>query len=106
MEAILASELPSVAALAVFVGTIGWVITTWLRVRHGYPLESMWGTRLEPTGGGKAGERIRLLTADNARLAAELDAVKDRLVVLERLATDRRLDLAAQIDGLPDRATH
>ena len=29
------------AITAVAVG--GWVVTTWLRIKHGYPLENSWG---------------------------------------------------------------
>lgn len=43
--------------------------------------------------------------AENDRLRAEIADLKDRIVVLERLATDKRSRLADEIDalGAPDR---
>lgn len=87
----------SIIALTV---SVGWVITTWLKVKNGYPLESSWGKPLYPNGGGEAMERIRLLSQENAQLRAELGSLKDRMAVLERIATDRPTRLAAEIDGL------
>ena len=78
----------------------GWVFTTWLRVRHGYPLEGSWGQTLKPVAGEKAMERLKLVTAENAQLAAELAALKDRVVVMERIATDRGQRLSAEIENL------
>jgi hypothetical protein len=81
-------------------GTAGWVVTTWLKVRHGYPLEGSWGQALKPVVKNEHVERIRLLTAENAQMAAELSAVKERLVTLERIATDSGSRLAHEIDKL------
>jgi hypothetical protein len=78
----------------------GWVFTTWLRVRHGYSLEGTWGQEFKPGATAETTERIRLLTAENARFAAELGAVTDRLAVLERIVTDRSSGLATEIDSL------
>jgi hypothetical protein len=96
--------LPDLAA-AVFGVTLvsvgGWVFTTWLRVKNGYPLENSWGKPMLPHGGGETIERVKLLATENAQLKAELGSVKDRLEVLERIATDRGSRLAAEIDNLP-----
>jgi hypothetical protein len=45
-------------------------------------------------------ERIRLISQENAQLRAELGSLKDRMAVLERIATDKPSMLAAEIDGL------
>jgi len=82
------------------VGILSWVFTTWLRVRHGYPLETSWGAPLEPGMGKEAAERIKLLTGENAQLRAELGSVKDRLENIERIVTDRPSRLAKEIDAL------
>ena len=87
-----------------FIGSMGWVITTWLRIKNGYPLEGSWGKPLLPAGGGEALERVKLIAQENAQLKAELGSVKDRLQVLERLAVDRGARLAAEIDALPPKA--
>jgi hypothetical protein len=84
----------------VFMGTIGWVVTTWLRVKNGYPLESSWGKPLFPQLSNEAMERVKLMAQENAQLRAELGSVKDRLQVLERIAVDRGTRLAEEIDSL------
>jgi hypothetical protein len=91
--------LPYVAAIvAVTVG--GWVFTTWLRIKNGYPLETSWGTPLHPKTDRESLERIRLLTTENAQLRAELGSVKDRLENIERIVTDKPSRLARDIEAL------
>jgi hypothetical protein len=78
----------------------GWVFTTWLRVKHGYPLEGSWGQALKPVQNTEALERLKLVTSENAQLQAELGALKDRVQVLERIATDDGRRLSREIDNL------
>lgn len=78
----------------------GWIFTTWLRVRHGYPLEGSWGQALKPDANAELLERLRLLTGENAQMGAELGALKDRVQTLERIATDGGNRLSREIDGL------
>lgn len=87
-----------VAIVAISVG--GWVFTIWLRIKHGYPLETSWGKPLHPSSDRESLERIKLLTNENAQLRAELGSVKDRLETIERIVTDRPLRLAEEIDSL------
>jgi len=82
----------------------GWVFTTWLRVKNGYPLEGSWGQTLKPVTDNGAKQRVALLTQENAELRAELGSVKDRLVNVERIVTDGGYHLGAQIDALRERA--
>ncbi|WP_029131567.1 hypothetical protein [Sandarakinorhabdus limnophila] len=89
-----------VGVAAVLAGMGAWVVTTWLKVKNGYPLENSWGKPMYPNGGGEAMERIRLISQENAQLRAELGSLKDRMAVLERIATDKPSMLAAEIDGL------
>ena len=97
--ALLIDALPWIAAIvAVTVG--GWVATTWLRIRHGYPLETSWGQPLHPSTDKEAAERIKLLTGENAQLRAELGSVKDRLETIERIITDQPHRLAQEIESL------
>ena len=46
------------------------------------------------------GEIESLLTQENAQLAAELGALRDRVQTLERIATDGGNRLSAEIDSL------
>ena len=91
--------LPLVAVIvAITVG--GWVLTTWLKIKNGYPLETTWGQPLHPSNNKETMERIKLLTGENAQLRAELGAIKDRLETMERIVTDQPSRLAREIDGL------
>jgi len=87
-----------IAIVAITIG--GWVFTTWLRIKNGYPLESSWGRPIHPHTDKEALERIKLLTNENAQLRAELGSVKDRLETIERIVTDQPLRLAKEIDQL------
>lgn len=91
--------LPSIA-LIVGIGTSGWVVTTWLRIKHGYPLDGAWGQKLYPKTSSEEQERIKLLSQENAQLRAELSSVKDRLGNVERIVTDSGYSLTHQIEAL------
>jgi hypothetical protein len=81
-------------------GIVGWVFTTWLRIKHGYPLETSWGKALEPRITSETAERIKLLSAENAQLRAELGSVKDRLGNVERIVTDDSHRITQEIEAL------
>jgi hypothetical protein len=88
-------------ALMASLGIGGWVITTWLRIKNGYPLDGAWGQAVYPKKmNEEAVERIKLLSQENAQLRAELGSVKDRLANVERIVTDESHRLAADIESL------
>jgi len=87
-------------ALVTAVSVGGWVFTTWLKIKNGYPLETSWGTPLHPKTDREAAERIKLLTNENAQLRAEIGSMKDRLETIERIVTDGGAQTAAQIEAL------
>jgi hypothetical protein len=91
-----------VAMVAVVLSVGGWIFTTWLRVRNGYPLEGSWGQQVHPSTNKDDQERIKLIGSENAQLRAEMGSVKDRLAVLERIATDSGSRLSRTIDDLRD----
>ncbi|MDQ3079663.1 MAG: hypothetical protein M3R03_06665 [Pseudomonadota bacterium] len=94
------SGLFPMIAIIVSVSVGGWVITTWLRIKNGYPLDGAWGQALHPSKDKEAMERIKLLSTENAQLRAELGSVKDRLETIERIVTDEPNRLAREIDQL------
>jgi hypothetical protein len=96
---LLIEALPWVTALTV-AGVGGWVLNTWLRMKHGYPLDGVWGQALHPIKDPESTERIKLLTQENAQLRAELGSLKDRLENVERIVTDQPSKLAREIDAL------
>ncbi|MBX9644465.1 MAG: hypothetical protein K2W91_10250 [Novosphingobium sp.] len=87
-------------ALVTATGVIGWVITTWLRIKNGYPLDGAWGQAVYPKTSSEEAERIKLLSQENAQLRAELGSIKDRLGNVERIVTDSGYSLTHQIEAL------
>lgn len=88
---------------AFILGVLGigaWVLTTWLKIKHGYPLLNGWGQAVHPKQSPEQSERLKLLTTENAQLRAELGAVKDRLAAVERIVTDRSFTLDREIEQL------
>lgn len=92
-----------ILATVALVGTVGWIVTTWLRIKHGYPLDGKWGQAIYPRTSTEEAERIKLLSQENAQLRAELGSVKDRLGNIERIVTDSGYRLTHQINALRDR---
>ena len=87
-------------AIITCVGVAGWVFSTWLRIKNGYPLDGAWGQAVYPKHSDEAMERIKLLSGENAQLRAELGSVKDRLANVERIVTDDSHRLTQEIDAL------
>lgn len=100
MDLDLLNAIAPVAAIIGLATVGGWVFTTWLRVKNGYPLENSWGKAVYPKTGDEAMERIKLLAQENAQLRAELGSVKDRLAVVERIVTDESHRVASEIEAL------
>jgi hypothetical protein len=97
--ALVQQVLPFVAIfLTIAVG--GWVMTTWLRIKHGYPLDGAWGQAVYPKKDEETVERIKLLSTENAQLRAELGSIKDRLANVERIVTDDSHRLTQEIESL------
>lgn len=97
--AIVQAIFPMIAVvLSIAVG--GWVLTTWMRIKNGYPLDGAWGQAVYPQKNDEAMERIRLLSQENAQLRAELGSVKDRLANVERIVTDSSHSLDREIEAL------
>lgn len=91
--------LPWITLLSVL-GIGGWVITTWLRIKNGYPLESSMGKAIYPQKNDELVERVKLVSQENAQLRAELGSVKDRLANVERIVTDDSHRLSQDIEAL------
>lgn len=94
-----AGILPFIAVI-VALGVGGSLLSTWLKIKNGYPLQNSWGMPMHPKNDEESMERIKLLTSENAQLRAEIGSVKDRLETLERIVTDQPAQLAREIDSL------
>ena len=98
-------HLPWIIAAALAIGgagVFGWIHTTRLKIKHGYPLEGMWGQSLKPSTDGQTAERVTLLTQENAQLRAEIGSMKDRLANVERIVTDSGFEVNNEIERLRD----
>lgn len=98
--AMLEALAPAIGVGAVAM-SIGWVVNTFIRVRHGYPLENSWGKAVYPQN-TVATEQVKQLTQENAQLRAELGSLKDRLANVERIVTDGGFHLTHEIERLRD----
>ena len=94
------SELFPMIAVIVMIAVGGWVLTTWMRIKNGYPLDGAWGQAVYPKKDEELVERIKLLSTENAQLRAEMGAVKDRLANVERIVTDGSNRLSHEIEAL------
>ena len=90
---------PEFVIAIIAIATAGWVITSWIRAKHGYPLEGEWGgtvTKQNP----EAERKIALLTSENEKLHDMVGRLQERVSVIERIVTDQPTRLAAEIETL------
>lgn len=92
---------PGFVMAIVALSTIGWLVNNWIRAKHGYALEDEWGGKTARSD-TKATEALR---AENADLREQLSHFTDRVKVLERIVTDKSVNVAAQIEALRDTET-
>ena len=100
------TEIAPMLVAGAIVVTLGWVATTWMRIKNGYPLENQWGKSVYPKTDKEAVERVKLLTNENAELRAEIGSMKDRLANVERIVTDDSHRLTQEIEQLRDKRTN
>lgn len=96
---------PGFIIAIIAISTFGWLVSTWIRAKHGYPVENEWSGMVEQSDRARKaeGRKIELLSGENDRLKSQVDQLEERLKVLERIATDPSRDLASEIDKLHDR---
>ena len=99
-------KLAMITALGPMIGigivaiSVGWVLTTWMRIKNGYPLDGTWGQPVYPKTDQEAIERVKLLSQENAQLRAELGSIKDRLANVEKIIVDDSHKLRSEIEAL------
>jgi len=86
--------------------TMGWMFTSWVRAKHGYPVENEWGGMTVKGYDGlgedypSAVRKIELLATENETLIGRLGRLEERIAVLERIPTDPAERTARDIDAL------
>jgi len=93
---------PSFIVAIVMICTGGWLINNWIRAKHGYALEDEWGGKTERKDSAGSRAEAQRLVDENRELHGKIDAMQDRLVVLEKIVTDRGYSLSAEIEALRD----
>ena len=90
---------PGFVIAIIAISTIGWIFTTWIRARHGYPIENEWHGTVNK-GDMDAERKVTLLTGENEKLTGQVSRLEERIAVLERIATDPAERVARDIDAL------
>lgn len=90
---------PFFVIMIIAISTGGWLINNWIRAKHGYSLENEWGGMTDP---GDSDETKRL-REQNQQLRDVMERMEDRMVVLERIVTDKGYTVAEEIEALRDR---
>lgn len=91
---------PMFVIAIIAVCTAGWVLTTWIRAKHGYPIENeFWGMTSKEDGPGAA-RQIELLSKENEGLKGQVGRLEERIAVLERIVTDPVERTAREIESL------
>ena len=78
---------PTFVIALIALSTLGWMFTSWIRAKHGYPIENEWGGTVQ-RGDIDAARKVELLTTENEKLHGQVSRLEERLAVLERIATD------------------
>lgn len=86
---------PDFVLSIIAISTIGWLVNNWIRARHGYAVEDEWGGKTD-----RSDVASTALREENARLTQRLEAFEARVIVLERVVTDRGFTLANEIEDL------
>ena len=87
---------PGFVIAIIAISTIGWVLTTYIRAKHGYPVEGEWGGKVDR---GDT-DTTKALAAENKALHQTVEKLESRLKVLERIATEPSARLENEIERL------
>jgi hypothetical protein len=93
----LGDGVPIIAFVALFI--VGWVITTWIRARHGYPLDDGTG-RLAHRSGPSSDDIAKQVAKALADRDATIAKLEERVRVLERVVTDEGARVSREIEQL------
>ena len=89
---------PAFVIAIVAMSMAAWVITTWIRAKHGYPIDE-WS---DGSGSGEIETRraAELMARENDQLKGQIGRLEERIATLERIATDPSERISREIDNL------
>ena len=90
---------PGFVLAIIAISTFGWIATSWIRAKHGYPLEGEWGGIVAKEDLADK-RKVELLEAENGKLHGQVSRLEERIAVLERIATDPADRTAREIEAL------
>ena len=90
---------PGFVLAIIAISTFGWIVNTWIRARHGYPVENEW-SGVAHRGDPDARRQAQLMEQENEKLRGQVLRLEERLAVLERIATDPAERTAREIEKL------
>ncbi len=90
---------PAFVLAIIAMSYLAWIITTAIRARNGYPIESEFGKLIHPRDGA-GDETAKALASENQQLKETVDRLEERIKVLERIATDPSRHIADEIERL------
>lgn len=93
---------PSFIVAIIALSTMGWLVNNWIRAKHGYELEDEWGGKTAPKASQSEIAETARLKEENRELHGKLDSMQDRMIVLEKIVTDRGYTLSEEIEALRD----
>ena len=88
----------------IVMSTLGWIATSWIRAKHGYPLENEWSGLVYKDQQPESAQQVALLTNENSAMKTQMSRLEQRIAVLERLATDPGERAARDIEQLRNTA--
>ena len=91
---------PEFVLAIIAISTFGWLASSWIRARHGYPIENEWVGISYQRGVAEEARQSALLAEENAGLKAQVSRLEERIAVLERIATDPAERTAREIEQL------
>ena len=91
---------PEFVLAIIAISSVAWVVTTWIRARHGYPVENEWSGQAHKGDAPPSARQIELIVAENAATKAQVSRLEERLAVMERIVTDPGRRVATEIDAL------
>jgi len=92
----------AIVAMAMFAG----VMKSAVRAKHGmsdFPVGRRSRREREGTASDENPRLVESLKHENKRLTDQVETMQDRLIVLEKIVTDRGYTLASEIEALRDR---
>ena len=69
---------PGFVIAIIAISTIGWVVTSWIRAKHGYPLDGEWGGTVNKTDVDSA-RKVALLETENGKLHGQVSRLEERM---------------------------